>query len=70
MSENEQADVSIVVPRDATWAEQEQVVLDKVADALQGNKLDAVICVAGGWAGGNAKKGKTLGNFSKQVFMP
>lgn len=59
MSENDQADVSIVVPRDATWTEQEQVVLDKVGDALQGNKLDAVICVAGGWAGGNAKKGTT-----------
>ncbi|XP_065361191.1 dihydropteridine reductase [Calliphora vicina] len=56
LSENDQADVSIVVPRDASWADQEQEVLTKVGDALQGNKLDAVICVAGGWAGGNAKK--------------
>lgn len=54
--ENEQADVSIVVPRDVDWAQQEVEVLNKVGDALNGQKLDAVICVAGGWAGGNAKK--------------
>lgn len=58
MSENAEADVSIVVPRDGSWVEQEQEVVGKVSEALQGNKLDAVICVAGGWAGGNAKKGK------------
>uniref|UniRef100_A0A1I8M7I9 Dihydropteridine reductase n=1 Tax=Musca domestica TaxID=7370 RepID=A0A1I8M7I9_MUSDO len=56
LSENELADVSIVVPRDGCWTEQEQHVLSKVGDVLQDNKLDAVICVAGGWAGGNAKK--------------
>lgn len=26
----------------------------KVADVLQGNKVDAILCVAGGWGGGNA----------------
>lgn len=56
LSENDQADVSIVVSRDGTWPDQEQDVVTKVGDALKGNKLDAVICVAGGWAGGNAKK--------------
>jgi len=25
-----------------------------VAEVLEGSKLDAVLCVAGGWAGGNA----------------
>ena len=63
MSENEQADISIVVPRDGSWAEQEAEVISKVADALKGEKLDAVICVAGGWAGGNAKKGILCFNF-------
>ncbi len=30
----------------------------KISDSLQDNKIDAVICVAGGWAGGNsASKG-------------
>lgn len=45
------------MPRDGSWTDQEQHVLTKVGDVLQENKLDAVICVAGGWAGGNAKKG-------------
>ncbi|XP_055914212.1 dihydropteridine reductase [Eupeodes corollae] len=56
LSENENADLSIVVPRDGSWADQETEVIKKVGDALSGEKLDAVICVAGGWAGGNAKK--------------
>jgi len=31
----------------------------KVEELLDGNKFDAIICVAGGWAGGSAKsKGK------------
>jgi len=56
LTENDQADVSIVVPKDGNWAEQECEVINKVGSALNGEKLDAVICVAGGWAGGNAKK--------------
>jgi len=60
LSENEHADVSVVVPRDASWEDQESSVIGKVAESLAGNKLDAVICVAGGWAGGNAKKGESF----------
>jgi len=56
LSENEKADVSIVVSRDAVWSEQEETVVSKVGESLAGEKLDAVICVAGGWASGNAKK--------------
>ncbi|SPP85387.1 dihydropteridine reductase [Drosophila guanche] len=56
LSENDKADVSIVVPRDGSWSEQEAMVVGKVGESLAGEKLDAVICVAGGWAGGNAKK--------------
>lgn len=56
MSENDTADANIIVNRDANWVEQETTVLAKVESALNGEKLDAVICVAGGWAGGNAKK--------------
>jgi len=48
LSENEKADVSIVVPRDAVWSEQEETVVSKVGESLAGEKLDAVICVAGG----------------------
>ncbi|ALC44491.1 Dhpr [Drosophila busckii] len=56
LSENEKADLSVVVPRDASWEEQETEIVCKVGESLAGEKLDAVICVAGGWAGGNAKK--------------
>lgn len=58
LSVNEEADASIVLPRELSWEQQEAEVLTKVGDALSGEKLDAVICVAGGWAGGNASKGK------------
>lgn len=56
LAENEQADANVLVPRDATWEEQETVVLGQVATSLNAEKLDGVICVAGGWAGGNAAK--------------
>lgn len=37
---------------------QEKQVLSKVEEILAGNKIEAVINVAGGWAGGNsASKG-------------
>lgn len=56
MTENDQADFSIVVNRDADWVGQETEVLSKIGSQLNGEKLDAVICVAGGWAGGNSAK--------------
>lgn len=56
MNNNEQADVNILVQRDASWEDQERDVMQQVNSALNGDKLDAVICVAGGWAGGNATK--------------
>lgn len=56
MSENEQADFNLVMDRDANWTDQESSVLSQIGTALNGAQLDAVICVAGGWAGGNAAK--------------
>lgn len=50
------ADTNILVDRDADFVGQETQVIDSVKAALNDNKLDAVICVAGGWAGGNASK--------------
>ncbi|XP_058450054.1 dihydropteridine reductase [Malaya genurostris] len=55
LTENASADLNIIVNRDDDWVSQEQSVLSKVESSLNGEKLDAVICVAGGWAGGNAK---------------
>lgn len=59
MAENDTADTNIIVNREENWVEQETTVLAKIDSVLNGEKLDAVICVAGGWAGGNAKKGIT-----------
>lgn len=56
ITENEQADANVLVARDGSWEEQESAVLGQVADKLKDDKLDGVICVAGGWAGGNAAK--------------
>jgi dihydropteridine reductase len=52
MKATEQVDQSIIVEGN-TWAEQERFVRDAVAAGLEGGLLDAVICVAGGWAGGS-----------------
>uniref|UniRef100_A0A2M4AQ48 Dihydropteridine reductase n=1 Tax=Anopheles triannulatus TaxID=58253 RepID=A0A2M4AQ48_9DIPT len=56
LTENDAADANIVVDRDADWVAQESAVLSKVEAELKGDSLDAIICVAGGWAGGNSKK--------------
>lgn len=57
ISENDQADANVLVARDSnSWTEQEAEVLQQVAAKLENEKLDGVICVAGGWAGGNASK--------------
>lgn len=54
MKANEEADANILVKPEESWVDQEQLVLTEVNKVLNGNLLDAVICVAGGWAGGNA----------------
>ncbi|XP_015517890.1 dihydropteridine reductase isoform X1 [Neodiprion virginianus] len=54
MRENDLADVNVIVPSNATWEEQENQILSQIKEVLKGEKLDGVICVAGGWAGGNA----------------
>ena len=52
MKPNELADHSIIVEGD-TWGEQEQHVYKAVAEAVQAETLDAIVCMAGGWAGGS-----------------
>ncbi|XP_059146591.1 dihydropteridine reductase-like [Physella acuta] len=53
---NEQADANVLVKPDSTLPDQEAEVTTRVSELLGANKLDAIFCVAGGWAGGNAKK--------------
>jgi len=52
---NPEADENVLVSLSAGWVEQEQGVCQGVATVLGGNKLDGVINMAGGWAGGSAK---------------
>ena len=59
MVANDEASANITVNPADTWVDQGKAVADKVAEVLEGHKVDAVLCVAGGWAGGNAaSKGK------------
>lgn len=52
MKENTGADENIIVEGD-TFQSQQDFVFEKVGSVLGDNRLDAVICVAGGWAGGS-----------------
>ncbi|XP_076678079.1 dihydropteridine reductase isoform X2 [Andrena cerasifolii] len=54
MKSNDQADANVIVKPENNWQEQEVDILKQVTSILNGDKLDGVICVAGGWAGGNA----------------
>jgi len=56
LAPNDMADANITVSKDAGWVEQEKEILSELEKLLKNDKLDAVICVAGGWAGGNASK--------------
>lgn len=54
MHNNDEAHANVIVQTKDSWLEQEADVLSGVENALKGEKLDALICVAGGWAGGSA----------------
>lgn len=54
MKANEEADANVLVKSEETWVEQENSVVSEVGKVLDGKPIDAVICVAGGWAGGSA----------------
>jgi len=52
MKENNEADHNILVSGN-TWQEQEEKVCGAVSTVLGEDKVDAVLCLAGGWAGGS-----------------
>lgn len=54
-SANEEADANCLVEALDSWSEQEAQVLTAVEAAAGEEKFDAILCVAGGWAGGSAK---------------
>ncbi|XP_044740372.1 dihydropteridine reductase [Chrysoperla carnea] len=56
LAQNPDADENIIVERNDSLEDQESKVISAIKSVLNDQKLDAVICVAGGWAGGNASK--------------
>ncbi|VDP91359.1 unnamed protein product [Echinostoma caproni] len=60
--ENPNADLSIVIPNSESPVNQHAVINKSLLENLAEHKLDAIICVAGGWAGGNASHNDFLKN--------
>ncbi|KAM3939612.1 dihydropteridine reductase [Leptodactylus fuscus] len=55
ISENAAANANVVVKLSDSFTEQSEEVTSAVEQLLGGQKVDAILCVAGGWAGGSAK---------------
>lgn len=55
MVSNEQANANVLVKMSEAFTEQADQVTADVSQLLGENKVDAILCVAGGWAGGSAK---------------
>ncbi|XP_051916529.1 quinoid dihydropteridine reductase a [Hippocampus zosterae] len=53
MAANEEANENIIVKLTDSFCEQAGQVTSDVAQLLGEQKVDAILCVAGGWAGGN-----------------
>jgi len=51
---NDSALHNVIITEKDDWCNQEKEVLSKVKEVLNGEKVDGIYCVAGGWAGGNA----------------
>lgn len=64
-----EADCKILIKQQSldSLIEQETQVLEEAKLALGDNKVDAVICVAGGWAGGNATSADLVKNTDKML---
>uniref|UniRef100_H0VC50 Dihydropteridine reductase n=1 Tax=Cavia porcellus TaxID=10141 RepID=H0VC50_CAVPO len=60
--ENEEASASVVVKMTDSFTEQADQVTTEVGNLLGEEKVDAILCVAGGWAGGSAKSKSFLKN--------
>lgn len=55
LAENAEASANIVVKMSDSFIEQADQVTQDVEKLLGEKKVDAILCVAGGWAGGSAK---------------
>lgn len=57
---SDEADANVVVDPKASWTEQEEMLLSSVSSLTV--SFDAILCVAGGWAGGSASNGDMIKN--------
>ncbi|XP_063777346.1 dihydropteridine reductase [Pseudophryne corroboree] len=55
VTENASASANVVVKLSDSFTQQSEEVTTAVDQLLSGQKVDAILCVAGGWAGGSAK---------------
>ncbi|XP_073465710.1 dihydropteridine reductase isoform X1 [Aquarana catesbeiana] len=55
VTENAAASANVVVKLSDSFTQQSEEVTSAVDQLLDGKKVDAILCVAGGWAGGSAK---------------
>ncbi|XP_050524747.1 dihydropteridine reductase [Daktulosphaira vitifoliae] len=62
LQQNDVASANIIVNCNASLLEQELEIITKLETVLGSDKLDAVICVAGGWAGGNSNSNDFVKN--------
>jgi len=67
LAANEEANVNVLIKSTDSWTAQESEVISGVDQVLEGAKLDAVVCVAGGWAGGNAASDDLVKNADLMV---
>lgn len=69
--QNEEADANVLITNSESLPAQEAEVVDSVGKLLSDDKkLDVIICVAGGWAGGNsASKGMYFLLLSLVLFL-
>ncbi|XP_049700767.2 dihydropteridine reductase-like [Helicoverpa armigera] len=61
---NPKADFNITISPDASWTQQEEHVMTLLNTGLRTHKVEAIVCVAGGWVGGNVSQ-----NFSRKADL-
>lgn len=62
LAQNDQASSNVLITDLNSILAQETEVVDGVGSILGNDKLDAIVCVAGGWAGGSAKNNDFIKN--------
>ncbi|CDW56374.1 Seryl-tRNA synthetase [Trichuris trichiura] len=64
---NDLASCNVLVEDTEEFVKQADAVVSEVRNAVNGSKVDAILCVAGGWVGGNAS-GKNFFNSCSTVW--